>query len=92
MDKEKIIIAVLDKLKLDDLFKDLESEDNPQNLETKFREFLDVNKLQTKDDIQPVFAHLKAKGLFKEQVKTKELHDIWLKLRNELARGFLIEN
>ena len=88
--------SVLDKLKQNnlykDLYKDLLKERNPLTLEKRFKDFIIVNELGKKQDIQNLFAFLKLEGLFKQHIKTKEIHDVWLKLRNELAPGFLIEN
>lgn len=96
MDKEKIIASVLDKLRQNtrylDLYEDLLEEKNPLELENKFRRFLTINEITDKQDLQNLFAFLKLEGLFKEHVKTKELHDAWLKMKNEYAPRFLLEN
>jgi len=92
MEKKELIAKVVEKLKKQDLYESLIIEKDPVKIESTFRNFLDENELKERLDVQGVFAFLKSEGLFKEHVKTKEQHDVWLKLRNEYVPGFLLEN
>jgi len=96
MDKDKIIASVLDKLRQNKLYQNLlnllRKEEDPTEVEKIFRDFMNINKIEDKQEKQNVFAFLKLEGLFKEHVKKKGLHNVWITLRNEYAPHFLIEN
>ena len=99
MDKEKIakiVASVLDKLRQSDLHQDLLKnllkETNPIEVEKTVKDFIDENKIEDKQDRQNLFAFLKDEGLFKKHTKIEGLHNIWIKLRNEYAPHFFLEN
>ncbi len=96
MDKGKIVASVLDKLRQNDLYQNLViellKETNPVEVEKTFRDFIDENKIEGKQDRQNLFALLKDAGVLKKHVKIEGLHNIWIKLRNEYSPKFFIEN
>jgi len=96
MNKEKIIASILDKLRQNELYQDLYNklliEKNPIEVEKLVRKFFITNEINNKLERQYLFAFLKDEGLLRKHVKIEGLHNVWIKLRNEYAPGFLIEN
>jgi len=93
---EKIVASVLDKLRQSELhqklYANLLKETNPIKVEAIFRKFIEDNEVEDKQDRQNLFAFLKDEGLFKKHVKIEGIHNVWIKLRNEYAPKFFIEN
>lgn len=90
MDKEKVVLAVLDKLKTDRLFVRLEEEKNPEQSVAIFKDFLSEFKLQKTSEIQEVLAHLKLKGLFNTLFDQDGMEKEWQRFKNEAGlKGFV---
>ena len=90
MDKGKVVLAVLDKLKTDKLFVRLEEEKNPEQSVAIFKDFLNEFKLTKATEIQGVLAHLKLKGLFNTLFDQDGMEEEWQHFKNDAGlKGFV---
>jgi hypothetical protein len=90
MDKIRIIKAVVDKIKLTDLFEDLVQEKNPTKSKNKFQQFMKDNKIEEKAEIQKVLSFLKTKRLFNTIFENHGMEPVWQQMKKEFdLKGFL---
>ena len=81
--KEKIVEAVVEKLKVDTLYKDLLKEKAPEESEKIFKDFLFINKINEKNEIQEVLKDLKLKELFNVIFAYPGMEPVWQKMKKE---------
>jgi len=81
--KEKIVNAVIETLKIEDLYKNLLEEKIPEESEKTFKNFLKTNGITEKNEIQEIWKDLKLKKLFNDIFEYPGVEKVWQKMKNE---------